>query len=515
MSKAVAGHTRPRARITYFLRVFLPAALLVLLAVAYLKREDERRVEAQLQAAQEVAVRLGVETLAREVDGARRDAQLMVGMQRLQAALADPSPERLADVTRDFQLFARVQQAYERVRWIDPTGRERISVALAGEEGKVVPAGELRTLQDRYYVSAGERLNPGEVFLSGLDRSHDGREAPSETAPVVRVVTPLFDGKGVRRGLLVLDLRAEAMLARFADVTRDSPGRTWILNGSGFAIGGTARAGDPSDPLAQRASLRDTDAPAWEQIRASPQGAWRSDSGTWVWRAARPAEDTESWIVASFVPRGGAMAGARPYQRAHIIVGLAALLFISGVGWVLASTLQGMAQSRAALEAQAVTDALTGLGNRRGFFAKLAELWSLQRRRPDIPVGVLMLDLDHFKSVNDQHGHRAGDDVLREFGQRLAGAIRTTDFAARLGGEEFGVILSGSNREGIAQFAERFRAEVASRAFKAGGETLSITVSLGGASMQAEDTSPEQALERADKNLYRAKEAGRNRVDLG
>jgi diguanylate cyclase (GGDEF)-like protein len=130
-------------------------------------------------------------------------------------------------------------------------------------------------------------------------------------------------------------------------------------------------------------------------------------------------------------------------------------------------------------------------------------------------VGVLMLALDHFKSVNDQHGHSAGDDVLREFGQRLAGAIRTTDFAARLGGEEFGVILSGSNREGIAQFAERFRAEVASRAFKAGGETLSITVSLGGASMQAEDTSPEQALERADKNLYRAKEAGRNRVDLG
>lgn len=515
MTGGLANETRPRSRITYFLRVFLPAALLVLLAVTYLKREDERRVEAQLKAAQELAVRLGVETLAREMEGARRDARLISGLPRLRAALADPSAARLAEVAQDFVLLAPVQQNYDRIRLIDERGRERVSVRLADDTATLVPEAQLRNLQDRYYVMAGESLRPGEVYLSGLDRSHDGREARAESESVVRVVAPLFDDKGIRRGILVLDYRAEAMLAHFMSVTRDSPGRTWILNGGGFAIGGTAKPGDAGDPLAQRASVRDVDAKAWERIRADPQGAWRNDSGTWVWRTARPTQDTEAWVVVSLVPRGGAIAEAYPYQRAHVLVGLVALLFFSAVGWILASTLQGMAQSRAALEEMAVTDTLTGLGNRRGFFAKLAEHWSFQQRHADFPVGVLMLDLDHFKGVNDQHGHSAGDDVLREFGHRLASAIRTTDFAARLGGEEFGVILSGSNLEGIAQFAERFRSDVAGKPFNAGGESLAITVSLGGSAMQHSDTSPEQALERADKNLYRAKEAGRNRVDLG
>lgn len=515
MTEAATHETQPRSRVTYFLRVFLPAALLVLLAVTYLKHEDESRVEAQLLAGQEAAVRLGEETLAREMERARRDATLISGLRSLRAALASPTPPRLAEVARDFLLLAPVQQVYQQVRWIDERGQERVSVSLAAETATLAPESQLRNLRDRYYVIAGESLRPGEIYVSGLDRSTDERHPRSESGAVVRVVAPLFDDGAARRGILALDFRAEPMLAHFASVTRDAPGRTWILNGGGFAIGGAAKASDSEDPLARRAALRDVDAGAWEQIRSAPQGMWRNDSGTWVWRTARPAQDPEAWIVVSFVPRGGAVAAASPYQRAHVIVGLVALLFISAVGWVLAHTLKGMAQSRAALEQLAVTDTLTGLGNRRGFFAKLAGHWSLQQRRPDFPVGVLMLDLDHFKGVNDQHGHSAGDDVLREFGHRLAGAIRTTDFAARLGGEEFGVILSGSNREGIAQFAERFRREVADKPFTAGGKPLPITVSLGGAVMAHDDTSPEQALERADKNLYRAKEAGRNRVVLG
>jgi diguanylate cyclase (GGDEF)-like protein len=165
----------------------------------------------------------------------------------------------------------------------------------------------------------------------------------------------------------------------------------------------------------------------------------------------------------------------------------------------------------AALQGQADTDARTGLSNSRAFDAALES--ALSTAQAGESLGVLMLDLDHFKDVNDRHGHPAGDEALRVFSGVLRSCMRDGDLAARYGGEEFAVLLARVDAAGALAVAERIRARIESTLISlAPGVTERLTVSIGVA------LAPDQGIERlsllrlADQALYDAKQAGRNRV---
>ncbi len=125
---------------------------------------------------------------------------------------------------------------------------------------------------------------------------------------------------------------------------------------------------------------------------------------------------------------------------------------------------------------------------------------------------VLLLDLDHFKRVNDKHGHTAGDAVLKHFASLLAAELRRVDIAARIGGEEFAVLLPDTDCAAALVFARRLRDKVAGAACPDADRLITITVSIGIAAMDANDETLDAALVRADRALYRAKRGGRNRV---
>ena len=160
----------------------------------------------------------------------------------------------------------------------------------------------------------------------------------------------------------------------------------------------------------------------------------------------------------------------------------------------------------------AVVDELTGLYNRR-YFDRHLSLMFTKAQQQGRHMAVMMLDLDHFKQVNDTHGHGAGDDVLREFALRLQRNIRGVDLACRYGGEEFVVLMPDTDIAISGAVAERVRAAVADRSFEieTGGE-LRMTVSAGIAAIENADMNPEALLRRADVALYKSKNDGRNRV---
>jgi len=187
----------------------------------------------------------------------------------------------------------------------------------------------------------------------------------------------------------------------------------------------------------------------------------------------------------------------------------------------LNSTLQEqLTDARAELESQreqvestmeeARRDALTGLANRRAFDEFLAQC-ATERERRKAPVTLLMLDVDHFKKVNDHHGHPTGDSVLRGLAHVLAREVRDTDLIARYGGEEFGAILIGSDMDEAMSVAERMRTAVASSLFRTKKTQLKSTVSIGVAAVQPGED-PAAIIDRADAALYRSKDAGRNCV---
>ena len=161
----------------------------------------------------------------------------------------------------------------------------------------------------------------------------------------------------------------------------------------------------------------------------------------------------------------------------------------------------------------AVTDALTGLHNRRYMAGQLQALVG-RAAQGGAQVAVLVLDVDHFKSVNDGFGHDAGDEVLVEFAVRLATNVRAVDLPCRMGGEEFVVVMPGASLEDAGRVAERIRRDVASAPFRVmgGKEQITITISVGVAATVGDGDTPEGLLKRADEGVYEAKSAGRNKV---
>lgn len=158
----------------------------------------------------------------------------------------------------------------------------------------------------------------------------------------------------------------------------------------------------------------------------------------------------------------------------------------------------------------ALTDGLTGTQNRRYFDDALREYLE-EFRRIGKPVGLMILDLDHFKQVNDNHGHDVGDQALREVASCLKDMTRYHDVVARLGGEEFAVVAPNMEEDSLVKFAERIRRAIANITIVSGNVRLKVTASVGIAVWDGQETA-EEFYRRADRLLYQAKRMGRNRV---
>jgi two-component system cell cycle response regulator len=161
----------------------------------------------------------------------------------------------------------------------------------------------------------------------------------------------------------------------------------------------------------------------------------------------------------------------------------------------------------------ALTDELTGLYNRRFLFAHLDQLRErIAQGGPE--AAVLLFDLDHFKAINDNYGHAAGDEVLRQLAVRILHLVRDVDLVARLGGDEFVVVMAETPEAEALAIAERLRLAIANEPFtvKTSRDPLHLTISIGVSTFEADHDSSEALLAGADNFLYRAKKAGRNRT---
>ncbi|MFK5979107.1 MAG: PleD family two-component system response regulator [Rhizobiaceae bacterium] len=161
----------------------------------------------------------------------------------------------------------------------------------------------------------------------------------------------------------------------------------------------------------------------------------------------------------------------------------------------------------------AVTDGLTGLHNRRYLDSHLATLFDKAKAKQS-HLSTVMCDIDHFKQVNDTHGHDVGDEVIKEFAERLKKCVRGVDLASRYGGEEFVVVMPETDAALASIVAERIRASIADHPFivEKGAKQLAITVSVGVSSIEEGDVDPQNLMKRADIGLYIAKKNGRNQV---
>jgi two-component system, cell cycle response regulator len=158
-----------------------------------------------------------------------------------------------------------------------------------------------------------------------------------------------------------------------------------------------------------------------------------------------------------------------------------------------------------------IIDGLTGAYNKR-YLLEALEKEIMRTRRHERPLSLLMLDIDHFKKINDVHGHLAGDYVLKELGRLVHGRIRRDEIFARYGGEEFAVVLPETSLDGCRQLAEGIRSRTEATEFAFQNEKISLTVSMGVAELSVNEKNTTDFIKLADERLYEAKRSGRNRI---
>jgi len=242
-----------------------------------------------------------------------------------------------------------------------------------------------------------------------------------------------------------------------------------------------------------------------------------------IWRmGSRETKPPVSGYILVEISRAELVARQREMLQITLVIMCGGLLLASWLSMRIAGgVLASLDTAHAALRRQkeyaellARTDALTGLANRRAF-DEAAEQEVQRALRYNTPLALVMTDLDHFKAINDRHGHHVGDQVLQHFARTLSASVRNIDLVGRWGGEEFAILMPGTDLEEAAQAAERMRLAVENAEPPLGDQACAYTASFGVAAFRADTPTMVSLLGRADAALYRAKDGGRNRVERG
>jgi diguanylate cyclase (GGDEF)-like protein len=253
-----------------------------------------------------------------------------------------------------------------------------------------------------------------------------------------------------------------------------------------------------------RMSLRSRSARRWLRLRRR------------VLRSGQARMTIAAALIAALLAAVASQAALRltgaPWDlRIALVAMLGVGALVAAVVWPLMRMLHDLEAARVQLDVLATRDELTGVYNRRQFLVLADREWA-RCRRYDMGAALLMLDVDHFKRVNDLHGHLAGDLMLREIARAIGDTLRHADFVGRFGGEEFIVFLAHADTLGALDVAERIRERVAAIALDWRGERVSTTMSVGVGTLGSEHDSIGALIADADRALYTAKHAGRNCV---
>ncbi len=441
--------------------------------------------------------------------------------------------KNLSSMEEEYQELAVCKGRYDQIRYLDEFGKEVVRINYNRETAYVVDRKKLQNKSKRYYFRDTFKLKQGQIFVSPLDLNIENKKIEQPLKPMIRLGTPVFDEKGEKRGIILINYLAQNILDAILESSTPFMGSSMLLNSNGYWLLNE----DPKlqwgfmIPERKNYNFSLSYPEEWQTILQKEQGQIYTKKGLFTFTTIQPLQKNEkssfrmtetesigselvdsslySWILITHVSPQILKKYVSPLQVRIFLLGMGLFFFISLIAWFLALAITKRKIYQSHLIAMAHYDPLTCLPNRKFFFERL-EAGIAHAQRNKNPLGLLYIDLDGFKDVNDTFGHEAGDELLIKIGERMTSIVRKTDTVARLGGDEFATILFEVNsREGIMTAGKKLIQEI-NKPIELSYGNVTVGASIG-ASVYPENTQDlEELVKLADQAMYVSKSKGKN-----
>ena len=523
-----------RELLVSFLWLFIPVSI-VLAGIFYAFSNQTQKYELQTALIREEAALSNASQLTSLIFVQKlSDLFVLAEGEVLRSYLHEGNLKNWVRVAREFSLFARRKPKYMQIRFLDDQGMEVIRINNIGGEQEIVPRAELQDKGARYYFRESIELDQGAIYISPLDLNVEKGVIEQPIRPTIRFATPVVDGYGEKRGVLIINYDPQELLQRIEDIFISRLGQAVMLNSEGYWL-----LGKPEEELwgfmyGREETFKDDHPDVWHAMETSDKGSFFSDQGLFVFQKTYPMDMSKQGTLENIEfsqldsPRERRVGERHWIYLSHIskdkieeltlkrlvVAAVTYLLLFFVTALISLSFARNSVQKKIAyrqLKQFATTDALTGLSNRREL-EKVGDREFRRAERFDRELSVMMLDLDHFKAINDTHNHTMGDEVLRHVVEILAKVTRGQDILFRYGGEEFLMLLPETHEKGAKFLASRICTLVADNAYENEHVRIPVTISIGVSTIEPDDKSYHEILIRADQALYQAKRTGRNRV---
>jgi len=500
--------------------------LLMALLVTYHQQLEQRRQDLVLQEITELNQTKN-EFLA-QLSHASRDLLILANEFDIKEFLNNASHAK-DELQINYSNIIEFKDYYVQIRVLNTQGKEMIRVQRRGNKVEVSSQQQLQDKSDRYYFKEGIRLKVGEVLISPLDLNVERGVVEQPFNPTIRLATPIVDLVGKKSGVIVINLRGTHLLNKLQSAADISKGKVMLLNSDGYWLFGGDNHTNWAFMFEDKLTLRfQRDYPdVWMQIKHMQHGRIETRLASVI---LQTIEFSPEPISVEFSANTNMKGSARHWPiwklitvipftviteqliqtRKLMIILYFSMLVLAALGTILlARAIITRRKYETEVRKQAFHDHLTGLCNRRLFTEKMKQE-SIRARRESSGLALMYFDLDYFKQINDELGHDAGDEALKEAAVRLQDNLRDCDIVARLGGDEFAALLpKPGNIKDITKIAERV-IESFMQPFELLGHKRSLGISVGIAIQQNSNESNFSLTQRADHAMYEAKNAGRN-----
>lgn len=438
---------------------------------------------------------------------------------------------------KEYIEFLKATKLYDQIRYIDNNGKEKIKVNYNDGNAEATENHDLQDKSKDYQFINSISLGRGEIFVSKLEFNIEQGVIRPTYRPVICLATPVFDDSGNKKGIVILNCRAKKILDDINYYADSELGMLMLCDYDGYWLLSPVFDSDWGLTPGERKDLnfKVRYPEEWRMIEKKGNAqietlngfftfskifplleTWNSPgnvTGSYIKFIKKPDPSKYYWVVINHLPPESMKLKRDGIKKKYLYTMIISLFILIPGAYILAAEITRRKEYRKRLLRMALYDTLTGLPNRRYFMERLQE--SIEHaRRFKRKMGLLYIDLDGFKDINDEKGHDAGDELLVKIAELLRKTIRTADIAARLGGDEFAIILFEIDSIEGAFNAGRHSISNINMPFRMKTGTVNIGASIGVAVFPDHASTADELITQADRAMYFSKTHGKNRCVL-